>query len=254
MEYISDEVLNKVVDELTIRADKARKARALIGTTIITVAVILSSFISYRLTNTFTIMGFNNSGVLASRFSNGFNDTAGIRDAINQQLLKAFPESSKNNLWAKAFIGSGGSETTVKTEHEVEKVVTKAEKDEALSNVNQLVGYYSRVASIENGRPINKTDTTYSSLISTLALSAGAVGFVLYILQIAVSFIRYYSRLAELYDSQKTALVASDGNVETAKTLMSILSNNHIGLGKEPVSIYGKALDVIGEVAKSKKD
>ncbi|HBR1857318.1 hypothetical protein [Klebsiella quasipneumoniae] len=103
-----------------------------------------------------------------------------------------------------------------------------------------------------NGKPINKTDDTYSNLISSIALSAGIVGFLLYILQIAVSFIRYYSRLAELYDSQKTALIASDGNVESAEILMKILSNDHIGLGKEPATLYGKALDVIGEVAKSK--
>ncbi|HGY8635179.1 TPA: hypothetical protein ACNTUI_004774, partial [Escherichia coli] len=64
--------------------------------------------------------------------------------------------------------------------------------------------------------------------------------------------VRYYSRLAELYDSQRTALIASDGNVETAKILMDILSNDHVGLGKEPTTLYGKALDVIGEVAKSK--
>lgn len=251
MDYISEDVLDKVVNELTTRANNARRARALIGMTIISVVVILSTFISYRLTDNFSLKKFR-SGLLASSISNGFNDTSGIREAFNLELLSVFPDASRKDSFAKFFSQLDGGTSQSSGENEEFKKISKEEKDEALSYVSKLVDYYVKVAAAENGRPVNKTDNTYSSLISTLALSAGAVGFVLYILQIAVSFIRYYSRLAELYDSQRTALIASDGNVETAKTLMDILSNDHIGLGKEPTTLYGKALDVIGEVAKSK--
>lgn len=251
MDYISEVVLDKVVNELATRAKNARRARALIGMTIISVAVILSAFISYRLTDDFSLKGFR-SGLFASTISNGFNDTSGIREAFNLELLNVFPETSRSDSIAKLFSQLDGGTPQSSGENEVLKKITKEEKDEALSYVSKLVDYYVKVAAAENGRPVNKTDNTYSSLISSLALSAGAVGFVLYILQIAVSFVRYYSRLAELYDSQRTALIASDGNVETAKILMDILSNDHVGLGKEPTTLYGKALDVIGEVAKSK--
>lgn len=251
MDYISEDVLNKVVNELTTRANNARKARALIGMTIISVVAILSAFMSYRLTDNLSLRELR-SGFLASSTSNGSNDTSGIREAFNLELSSAFPDASGTKLLSKALSRLDGGTPKSSGENEELKTISKEEKDEALSYVSELVDYYVKVAAAENGRPVIKTDNTYSSLISTLALSAGAVGFVLYILQIAVSFIRYYSRLAELYDSQRTALIASGGNVETAKILMDILSNDHIGLGKEPVTLYGKALDVIGEVAKSK--
>lgn len=253
MDYISDEVLNKVIVDLTSRAKSARKARFLIGGSIILIASLLSGFISYRLTS-FNSESSIDRTVRIIRSSMGSKEDGGLRGYIDRELEQVY----KREDTARVFIEGNGNlrlsdKNNVNGNGDSRQVIEATNKKEALDNTGRLVDFYTKIVSANNGRPTNTMDNTYSTLISTIALSAGIVGFLLYILQIAVSFIRYYSRLAELYDSQKTALIASNGNVESAKILMKILSNDHIGLGKEPTTLYGKALDVIGEMAKSRK-
>ncbi|MHA0883109.1 hypothetical protein [Enterobacter ludwigii] len=253
MDYISDEVLNKVIVDLTSRAKSARKARFLIGGSIILIASLLSGFISYRLTSFNSESNINRTMRIINS-SMGSNEDGGLREYINRELEQVYEREET----VRGFIEGNGNlklsdKDNVNGNRDSTQVIQAINKKEAFDNTGKLVDFYTKIMSANNGRPINKTDDTYSNLISTIALSAGIVGFLLYILQIAVSFIRYYSRLAELYDSQKTALIACDGNLDSAKVLMGILSNDHIGLGKEPTTLYGKALDVIGEMAKSKK-
>lgn len=251
MDYITEDVLDKVIIDLTYRANKARRARFLIGGSIILIATMLSGFITYRLTTnpsnsslTKTLMAFKNGF--------GVSDDGGLREFINKELGQVYESEEDIERLRAENESSIPSEKKINNDGDDRQITQTSNKKEALDNASRLVDFYTKVVAANNGKPINKTDDTYSNLISSIALSAGIVGFLLYILQIAVSFIRYYSRLAELYDSQKTALIASDGNVESAEILMKILSNDHIGLGKEPATLYGKALDVIGEVAKSK--
>lgn len=250
MEIIRDEVLDKVILDLTARAERARKARFLIGGSIIIIASMLSGYISYRLTSYNSESGLART-MMIIKSSVGRNEDGGLGGFINKELNQVY-----NHDTVKGIIDGEGGNLKLNEKHDVKdnrQVIQSINKKEAFENTGKLVDFYTKIMSANNGRPISKTDDTYSNLISTIALSAGIVGFLLYILQIAVSFIRYYSRLAELYDSQKTALIACDGNVDSAKVLMGILSNDHIGLGKEPTTLYGKALDVIGEMAKSKK-
>nr|WP_203723324.1 hypothetical protein [Citrobacter freundii] len=252
MQYIDSEVFAKVIFDLEIRSSKARKARFYIGLTIVLVAAMLSSFIAYRLTENSRTIDLTSFIGLRS-WSAPSSDIGSITKAITYELNSVYT-TSKETKGKKNPLNN--NENTEQSDGQFENkldegiAISKQQKDEAINNVAKLVDLSVKLGAIANGRPINQTDNTLSNTISTLALSAGAVAFVLYILQIAVSFIRYYSRLAELYDSQKTALLASDGNVDIATTLMDILSNDHISLGKEPSTLYAKALDTISEVAK----
>ncbi|HCF6469564.1 TPA: hypothetical protein NIJ55_002106 [Klebsiella variicola subsp. variicola] len=252
MDYITEGVLDKVINDLTYRANKARKARFLIGGSIILIATMLSGFITYRLTTNQSDSSLANT-FMAFRDRFVVSEDGGLRGFINKELGQVY-ESEKDvvRLRVENESSKPSEKNKINNDGNGRQITQTTNKKEALDNASRLVDFYTKVVAANNGKPINKTDDTYSNLISSIALSAGIVGFLLYILQIAVSFIRYYSRLAELYDSQKTALIASDGNVESAEILMKILSNDHIGLGKEPTTLYGKALDVIGEVAKSK--
>ena len=87
-------------------------------------------------------------------------------------------------------------------------------------------------------------------ILSTGIFSLGAVAFVILLIQIAVTFMRYHTRLAELYEAQADALRASDGNSDRAYKFMEQFSPNAIELGKMPTTIYEKALDTIKEVSK----
>ena len=60
---------------------------------------------------------------------------------------------------------------------------------------------------------------------------------------------RYYARLAELYDAQADALLASGMNPLIASDFIGKFSPLSIHFGKTPSSIYEKTLDTIGNVA-----
>ncbi|MFB5745068.1 hypothetical protein ACE38U_09275 [Cedecea sp. S5-13] len=231
MSNILENNLKNVIIDLQDRAKKARRSRLFVGATILVMVVILTSFIAYRLTPNYDLDYQTLTRVSMAKFGTGKD--AGLLELINAELNDAFKARPDK-------------------QNDISKSSELSHKKDSLMNAEKMVELYSKIIVANNSTPVAQNDDTISNLIATIALSAGIVGFVLYLMQIAVSFIRYYSRLAELYDSQITALMASGGNVESAKILMSILSNDHINLGKEPSTLYGKALDVIGDVAKSK--
>ena len=60
---------------------------------------------------------------------------------------------------------------------------------------------------------------------------------------------RYYARLAEFYDAQADALLASGNHSHLAIDFLDRFSPTVIDFGKTPMSIYEKALDTVGKVA-----
>lgn len=78
---------------------------------------------------------------------------------------------------------------------------------------------------------------------------AGAIGIAILVLQIFVNSMRYYARLAEFYDAQADALLASGNNPALASEFLEKFSPALINFGKTPLSIYEKALDTVGKVA-----
>ena len=85
-----------------------------------------------------------------------------------------------------------------------------------------------------------------------MAFSIGAVAFVLFLIQIAVQFMRYYAKLSELYSAQAEALRASDGDVEVAYNFIQHFSPTSVDIGSAPTTVYEKALDVVSNIARSK--
>ncbi len=103
-----------------------------------------------------------------------------------------------------------------------------------------------------NRKEITTTDNTtgLTNIISSSVFSLGAVGFIILLIQISIMFMRYYSRLAELYEAQAEALLVSNGDSELAYKFIENFSPNVIELGKTPISLYEKALETIKEVAR----
>jgi hypothetical protein len=81
--------------------------------------------------------------------------------------------------------------------------------------------------------------------IATAVFSLGAVAFLVLLIQIAVVFIRYHLRIAELYDAQADAFRSSGGSPKLAHLLLAQLSPNEIEFGRVPSTIYEKALEAI---------
>lgn len=78
--------------------------------------------------------------------------------------------------------------------------------------------------------------TVIYSMLSTFIL--------IYLMQVTLTFTRYYAQLAELYESQAFALVASNGDVPVAVEIIKNFSSRDISLGKFPASMYEKILEL----------
>jgi hypothetical protein len=105
----------------------------------------------------------------------------------------------------------------------------------------------AETAATSASEAVQKTDIQQA--ITRGGAVAGAIGIAILLVQIFVSSMRYYARLAELYDAQADALLASGGNPVIAGEFMEKFSPLSITFGKTPTSIYEKALDTIGTVA-----
>ncbi|HGM5338223.1 TPA: hypothetical protein ACKP2J_002664 [Serratia marcescens] len=78
--------------------------------------------------------------------------------------------------------------------------------------------------------------TVIYSMLSTFIL--------IYLMQVTLTFTRYYAQLAELYESQAFALIASNGDVAVAVEIIKNFSSRDIPLGKFPASMYEKLLEI----------
>ncbi|HHF2998044.1 TPA: hypothetical protein ACPJ01_004561 [Vibrio diabolicus] len=123
----------------------------------------------------------------------------------------------------------------------VSNEVAEAKLKETITLINDLKSSESSSQTASSG---------FASSLSTIAFSFGAVGFVILLIQIAVQFMRYYARLAELYHAQADALRASGGDPLVAFKFIEHFSPSSIDIGKAPTSVYEKALDTISTVAK----
>jgi hypothetical protein len=90
----------------------------------------------------------------------------------------------------------------------------------------------------------------FSSMIASAVFSLASVAFAVLLIQIAVLFLKYHTRLAELYEAHAQALRASGGDTAYIKRLSEQFSPSTIDVGGTPVTLYEKALDTIRDVAK----
>ena len=135
------------------------------------------------------------------------------------------------------------------------KPISQADFDVLKQEVALLIESYKAVR--ESQPPLASTrevGTDWPSTISSFALSVGTIGLLVLVLQIIIAFIRYYARLAELYDAQTDALEASDGSADAAYQFIEKFSPAAIDFGRLPTPIYERAIDALAQVAKAKVD
>jgi hypothetical protein len=116
--------------------------------------------------------------------------------------------------------------------------------------IREAIGQYEQLKKAEAGA-VNTILVGWKSIVETVITDLGGIAFGLLFIQVALSFMRYYARLAEQYDGQADALLAADGDTQKAKELLPIFMPSSIDLGKVPVSLAEKALDTVKDVASS---
>lgn len=233
MDALSSQAVTDMVASLKKQSKKARGIRNTLMTALVLAAFALIAIISLRLLNAPGITQLPFAPVAPATGS--YTDNAALITAISRQAQLLSPVVAGEEK-------PGGANASL----------TDAQRKQAMEQLDKLVDNYVKIAQSLNSRPVIKTDNTWSNMISALLIAAGAVGFIAYILQIMVGFLRYYARLAELYDTQAAIMEASEGKVDRIKEMMTVLSSKHIGLGKEPEMIYSKLAEALSEKANSK--
>jgi len=82
---------------------------------------------------------------------------------------------------------------------------------------------------------------------------AGAIGIAIFLMQIFLSNMRYYAKLAELYASQITALQVASGNNDLFIALVDKLSPQIVDFGPAPTHLYSQILEALKDMPKSIK-
>ena len=129
----------------------------------------------------------------------------------------------------------------------------RSDYDYLTQEIDRTINQLDRVQHSAAETRVNQNDIErWEPIVNSFLIGAGAISFGILFIQIALNFMRYYARLAELYDAQADALLASRGDADKAYVLLQQFSPNAIEMGKTPTTLYEKALEAITEVAKSK--
>lgn len=183
---------------------------------------------------------------------------ASIVSFITYRQIDKIPENTITEvsltLGEMGIIGKQSLPT--RTEGHVDFLLDKLESEPIANTEARLLvraELAEAVSYLEKIREPQQEQRDYSPIIINSVFSLGAVAFVILLIQISVMFMRYHTKLAELYDSQADALRASKGNMEHVLLLLQHLSPNNIDFGKTPSALFEKALETIQDVAKSPK-
>jgi hypothetical protein len=85
-------------------------------------------------------------------------------------------------------------------------------------------------------------------LILNGVFAFGVVGIAIWIIQVAVTFIRYFVRLANVLNAQADALLLSGGRPEELKIYADVLTPEVVELGAIPKSTHEKLLEVVSRL------
>lgn len=115
-----------------------------------------------------------------------------------------------------------------------------------MRELERLVSFYERAQTAYAKQALlQDKQAGWTDAISSVAFTFGAIAISILLFQTGVSFIRYYSQLAELYDSQASALLAANDDPDKFVSFSQVLSPSSVTFGKTPLSMYEKAFDAL---------
>jgi hypothetical protein len=122
--------------------------------------------------------------------------------------------------------------------------------DELDRDIDKTIEQYAKAVDAATNKAT--LSTNWESLLKALVIDIGAISFGVLFIQNALSFMRYYAQLAELYEAQADALVAAEGDQDRAAKFLEQFSPS-VQFGITPATVYEKALEVIKETAAAAK-
>ncbi|QTD30997.1 hypothetical protein [Pseudomonas fluorescens] len=123
---------------------------------------------------------------------------------------------------------------------------TSDDRSAYMRELERLVSFYERAQTAYAKQALlQDKQAGWTDAISSVAFTFGAIAISILLFQTGVSFIRYYSQLAELYDSQASALLAANDDPDKFVSFSQVLSPSSVTFGKTPLSMYEKAFDAL---------
>ncbi|CRM87700.1 hypothetical protein [Pseudomonas sp. 22 E 5] len=222
------------IEDLKARALLARQTRRIIA-----ISMFFAIFTAVTVVYFFNVGGITSYRSFAERISNSAPRDPSIFLRTSRDLLnKAYPDELV--AMGKAMDGE-----------KVKKVELMSEERLAyLHEVDRLVGLYERAEKASKAKEPESAmrGSDWVSSLSSIAFSIGAIALAILMLQVAISFLRYYSQLAELYDAQAGALIASNGNADRAVKFFEAFSPTPVSFGKTPLTLYERAFDALTSI------
>lgn len=220
------------IEDLKRRAKRSRTARLYIALgLLILMSLAVAAVFSSSQTRTYSLRE------LGEKISfNKMRDPGLFLRKSNDLLEKIYPDSIIN--MGRRMDGEDFKEESF----------TMDERTAYMSELEQLVNFYERTQTAYSKQPFVPETPEWTSSVSSMAFTFGAIAVSILLFQTAVSFIRYYSQLAELYDSQASALLAANNDPEKFVKYSEMLSPSVVSFGKPPVSVYERAFEAIASI------
>lgn len=246
---------NKSIVSLRQRAALARKRALYVGVLIFSLVLYAFTYIAYsyiqKTKSPFEDFTKKTSKIDAKeskpywRIQRDYLPNSVFDNRIEQVLSQSLGRST-DNLDSWLFTSDRDNKPAITAEYD-----PKVLESNLAPLLSGLERYSKAMQNMKKEKVVdNKID--YVSIIPAFFLSIGAVAFTFLLIQTAFTFIRYFVRLAELYDAQADALEASDGDPKVAYTFIEKFSPMGVEFGKLPVNVYEKSFNAVLEIAKSK--
>lgn len=220
------------IEDLKRKAKRSRIARLYIAVGLL---ILMSFAVAAVFSSSQTRI--HSLGALGEKISfNKMRDPGLFLRKSNDLLEKIYPDSIIN-------LGKRLDGEDVK-----EEKFTADERAAYMRELEQLVKFYESTQTAYSKQPFAQQTPDWTSSVSSMAFTFGAIAVSILLFQTAVSFIRYYSQLAELYDSQASALLAADNDLEKFVKYSEMLSPSAVSFGKPPVSVYERAFEAIASI------
>lgn len=100
------------------------------------------------------------------------------------------------------------------------------------------------------GQPSSSAELAIA--LANFVVRVGALGLVIFVIQILLSFTRYHARMTDHYRNLNSAFVLADGDIDLFTAIAPIVAQD-IDFGKTPLSAFERTIDSLRDVITTRK-
>ena len=200
----------------------------------------------------FSIMLFFYSGALSNseepdKFNEYFNTLKKELDYLDDQRSEYRDILSQIEKQLQSNVESGINQEAGKIKDDYDRFLLRLKELEP--RYERLSTEVKELEKIQIDRLKAETSVSTDKIVSVAITRIGAVGLSVFMIQILLSFYRYFQRIVNHYESKLVTIKAISDESEFKSEILKSLSTEHITFGKEPQLPYEKLIELF-KVAK----